>query len=64
METESSVVEVMEVLEAEVLKALTKAGAEAEEDMEEVREAGEDLGDRAWEVRETGWVIEGATLLP
>merc|ERR1719154_594970 len=32
METESSVVEVMEALEAEVLKALTTAGAEAEED--------------------------------
>ena len=44
METESSVVEVMEAPEAEVLKALTKAGAEAEEDME-VREAGEDSGD-------------------
>jgi hypothetical protein len=64
MEIGSSVVEVMEVLEAEVLKALTKAGAEAEEDMEEAREAEEDLGDRAWEVRETGWATEGATPLP
>ena len=64
MEIESSVVEVMEVLEAEVLKALTKAGAEAEEDMEEATEAGEDLEDRAWEVRETGWATEGATPLP
>ena len=64
MEIESSVVEVMEVLEAEVLKALTKAGAEAEEDMEEAKEAGEDLGDPAWEARETGWDTEGATPLP
>ena len=61
METESSVVEVMEALEAEVLKALTTAGAEAEEDTgASVAEV--DLGE--WAARETGWVTEGDTPLP
>ena len=61
METESSVVEVMEALEAEVSKALTTAGAEAEEDTG-ASEAEEDLGE--WAARETGWVTEGDMPLP
>ena len=61
METVSSVVEVMEVLEAEVLMALTTAGAEAGEGTE-ASVAEEDLGE--WAARETGWATEGDTPRP
>ena len=57
METVSSVVEVMEVLEAEVLMALTTAGEGTEASVAE-----EDLGE--WAARETGWATEGDTPRP